>query len=292
MDVGWNTDEALETLKEGLSSIGTDLRSIESIVVTHIHPDHYGLAGRVREISGAKVALHHLDAALTKSRYLDPRDLLLEMRSFLLDAGAPKEQVEELQTASLPALDRRSFVEPDIEIQHEEIAPIPGRSLKVIWTPGHSPGHICLYEGRSKRLFSGDHILPRITANISYHPQSGDNPLRDYLESLEKINNYDIEEVEPAHEYQFKEVAMRIKEIQHHHIERLVEIKTVLKSPPPKTAWDVAQELTWSRPFNSYPPFMKRMAVGETVAHLKYLISSKEVIAHNDNPVTYSPLEL
>ena len=236
LDVGWNTDVALEALENGLSSIGADLRSIESIVVTHIHPDHYGLAGRVREISGAKVALHHRDAVLTKSRYLDPSDLLLEMRSFLLDAGAPKDQVDELQTASLPALDRKSFVEPDIELEHDEIAPVPGRLLRVIWTPGHSPGHICLYEERFKRLFSGDHILPRITANISYHPQSGDNPLRDYLESLERVKAYEIEQVEPAHEYRFKGVSMRIKEIQQHHMERLAEVKTILKSPLPKTA--------------------------------------------------------
>ena len=292
LDVGWNTDEALDALENGLHSIGADIRSIESIVVTHIHPDHYGLAGRVRELSGATVALHPLDAMLTRSRYLDPADLLLEMRTFLMEAGAPNAQVEELQNASLPALDRRSFVEPDIEIHDNEIAPISGRSLKVLWTPGHSPGHICLYEERFKRLFSGDHILPHITANISYHPQSGENPLKDYLASLEKINGYDIEQVEPAHEYHFDHLRTRIREIQQHHVDRLREVKKALESQEAKTAWEVAQELTWSRPFNSYPPFMKRMAVGETISHLKYLVSFNEVYASTKGPVRYSTVSL
>ncbi|SHE75535.1 Glyoxylase, beta-lactamase superfamily II [Ferrithrix thermotolerans DSM 19514] len=288
LDVGWNTDEAFATLKQGLETLGASIEAIEAIVVTHIHPDHYGLAGRVREVSGAKVALHPMDAKLTRSRYLDPKELLEQMREFLIDAGAPKDSLEELQNASLPALDRRSFVEPDVDLVDGELAPIPGRKLKVIWTPGHSPGHVCLYEERFRRLYSGDHILPHITANISFHPQSGENPLQEYLSSLEKVRSLDVENVEPAHEYPFTNMNGRIKEIEDHHLERLREIRKSLRTNGAQSAWEVAQSLTWSKPFSTYAAFMKRMAVGETISHLIYLHSKQEVVASGRHPTIYS----
>src|SRR5262245_5691724 len=62
VDTGWNTDDAFNALSTGLTSLGTSINDVQGVLVTHIHPDHYGLAGRVREASGAWIALHPADA--------------------------------------------------------------------------------------------------------------------------------------------------------------------------------------------------------------------------------------
>src|SRR5438094_7757090 len=96
VDTGWNTDAAWEALSDGLTQVGTDVKSVQGVLVTHIHPDHYGLAGRVREASGAWVALHPADAALIHDRYEEPTDLLTRVATMLRRVGAPEEEVNSL----------------------------------------------------------------------------------------------------------------------------------------------------------------------------------------------------
>src|SRR5918912_940015 len=93
VDAGWNTDDAYETLCAGLRQAGTDLAEVRGVLVTHIHPDHYGLAGRVREASGAWVSLHRADAALVHDRYEEPNDLLGRVGSMLRRMGAPEDEL-------------------------------------------------------------------------------------------------------------------------------------------------------------------------------------------------------
>ena len=73
VDAGWNTDVAFDALSAGLNEAGFDMADVQGVMVTHIHPDHYGLAGRIRDTSGAWIALHPADAALIHDRYEEPR---------------------------------------------------------------------------------------------------------------------------------------------------------------------------------------------------------------------------
>src|SRR5271154_3984846 len=75
VDAGWNTDDSYHTLVAGLAQAGFDIADVQGVLVTHIHPDHYGLAGRVREASGAWIGLHPADAALIRLRYVEPASL-------------------------------------------------------------------------------------------------------------------------------------------------------------------------------------------------------------------------
>src|SRR5256714_7254835 len=93
VDAGWNTDDSFETLRAGLEGIGTRIEDVQGVMVTHIHPDHYGLAGRVREASGAWVALHPADAELIHDRYEEPDDLLDRVGAMLRRAGGPAGRV-------------------------------------------------------------------------------------------------------------------------------------------------------------------------------------------------------
>jgi glyoxylase-like metal-dependent hydrolase (beta-lactamase superfamily II) len=117
---------------------------------------------------------------------------------------------------------------------------------------------------------SGDHVLPRITSNISVHSQQFPNPLGDFLDSLAKIGAFSPDEVLPAHEYRFKNLGVRIEHLVAHHEERLIEILQLLLTRG-TTAWDLTRRLTWSRPFDQIQDFMQRAANGETLAHLVLL---------------------
>ncbi len=267
VDAGWNTEEAWTALSDGLSTAGGSISDVRAVMVTHIHPDHYGLAGRVREASGAWIGLHPADAVMLESRYGDTDELVANMFHLLADAGVPEDRLPDLALASMALKSMVSMAPPDVLFEDGTDIELPGWSLRTIWTPGHSPGHVCFYSEDRKLLISGDHVLPRITPNISVHAQQFSNPLGDFLESLLKVQNLGAEEVLPGHEYRFSDLRGRLEEIITHHADRLSEIEQVLTEHPGSTAWEITLKLHWSRPWDQIQSFMQRQANGETLAH-------------------------
>ncbi len=267
VDAGWNTDEAWKSLNDGLAVAGGSISDVRAVMVTHIHPDHYGLAGRVREASGAWIGLHPADAVMLEARYGDTDDLVAGMLRLLDDSGVPQDKLPDLALASMAVKSMVTMAEPDVFFEDGREIELPGWSLRSIWTPGHSPGHVCFYSERERLLISGDHVLPRITPNISVHSQQVPNPLGDYLESLAKLTDLETDEVLPAHEYRFSDLRSRLDEIAAHHDARLGEIEQVITDNPGSTAWDITLQLHWSRPWDEIQSFMQRQANGETLAH-------------------------
>lgn len=270
VDAGWDTDEAYDTLVAGLDRAGFAMADVQGVLVTHIHPDHYGLAGRVREASGAWIGLHPADAALIHFRYMEPDALIEGMGTQLTLLGVPDDERTQLESASMPVRPFVWAVEPDILIEDGDKPEVPGWDVHAIWTPGHSPGHLCFWEAGHRLMLSGDHVLPRITPNVSLHPQSGENPLGQFLDSLDKVGAYDAEEVLPAHEHRFVNLSGRVAQLKAHHEERLVEALDVIRSGT-DTAWEIAGKMSWSRPWNRIEGFMRRAAVTEIFAHLRLL---------------------
>ena len=119
-------------------------------------------------------------------------------------------------------------------------------------------------------MLSGDHVLPRITPNISLHPQSGDDPLGDFLQSLERVGSFDADEVLPAHEHRFVGLDARVAELVRHHERRFAEVVAAFRDGV-TTAWDIAARMGWSRPWSRIEGFMRRAAVAEAMAHLRTL---------------------
>jgi glyoxylase-like metal-dependent hydrolase (beta-lactamase superfamily II) len=270
VDAGWNTDDAFETLAAGLTELGATIGDVRGVMVTHIHPDHYGLAGRVRETSGAWVALHPADAALIPDRYMQPEELLTRMEEAMKRYGAPPDEIESLSHASMPVLAFVSTVKPDVLLEDGDKPEVPGWDLQAIWTPGHSPGHLCFWEPRHRLMLTGDHVLPRITPNISFHPQSGDDPLGSFLASLEKLQPYDSQEVLPAHEHRFVGLRSRLAELLEHHEHRFAEVLDSIRAGD-DTPWEVATRMEWSRSWDRISGFMRRAAVSEAMAHVRAL---------------------
>jgi len=281
VDTGWNTEEAFESLKRQLANFHVNLKEIRQIVVTHAHPDHYGLAERLKRRCNAEVYLHELERNVIKSRYINMDGLLQQIEHWLQVNGTPPNELTELQTASLPMRRFVSPVLPDVTLHGGEIITTGYFSFKVLWTPGHASGHICLYEPTKKILLSGDLILPTITPHVGLHPQSSNNPLGDYLNSLNALKQLDVKLVLPGHEQPFTTFRPRVEEIIQHHKQRNAQILNTLNSES-KTAYQIATGITWMHDvngvgWNKLGPWDKRMAVLETLSHLEAMRASKEV---------------
>jgi glyoxylase-like metal-dependent hydrolase (beta-lactamase superfamily II) len=167
VDAGWDTPQAWAALTEGLRVGGFAVTDVRAVLITHIHPDHYGLAGRVRAESGGWIALHRLEAETLPGRYGQVEAMIGRVAAWLRRCGAPEVEVDGLAGSSR---ELRTFVrmaEPDRLIEDSEVVPLPGWQLRAVWTPGHTPGHLCFHEERTGVLLSGDHVLPRISPNVS-----------------------------------------------------------------------------------------------------------------------------
>jgi glyoxylase-like metal-dependent hydrolase (beta-lactamase superfamily II) len=143
VDAGWNTDDAYAALEAGLRFAGYEMGDVRGVMVTHIHPDHYGLAGRIRAASGAWISLHPADPRLIQDRYIEPTDLLERMGQMLRRMGAPEAGFATLQSVPMPVRALVDPVLPDILLEDGERPEVPGWDLSAIWTPGHTPGHLC-----------------------------------------------------------------------------------------------------------------------------------------------------
>jgi glyoxylase-like metal-dependent hydrolase (beta-lactamase superfamily II) len=289
VDAGWDTDDAWGALEAGLGTLGADMDDVRGVVVTHIHPDHYGLAGRVREASGAWVGLHPADAGLLQERYVDVDGLIASMGRLLELSGVPVATLPDLTEASMQIRAFVSMARPDVSLDDGQLIDFPGWDLRTIWTPGHSPGHVCLYSDERRLLLSGDHVLPRITPNISFHSQQVPNPLGDYLDSLARMQHLDADEVLPGHEYRFGDLGSRLAEIERHHAARLLEIEASLVTSPGSTAWQLTTSLEWSRRWEEVPAYMRRAANGETLAHLVLLERRGRVRREPGTPARFYP---
>jgi glyoxylase-like metal-dependent hydrolase (beta-lactamase superfamily II) len=274
VDAGFNVDSTFSTLHNYLVKHDLSFSDINQIVVTHAHPDHFGMAGRIKKLSGAKLAMHHLESELVLPRYVHMEDLLEQTSRMLEDNGVPRAELVKLRDASLKIVPLVVPTPPDISLRDGEIIKTGEFTFRVIWTPGHSSGHICLYEPDKKVLLSGDHILPQITPNVSVHPQSIENPLGRYLAALKEIRRLDIMHTLPGHNEPFDDPTARIDAIIEHHVQRNLEILYALQEGPRNT-YQIARELTWgtgSR-YQDLPEFHQRMAVFETLAHLEMMTS-------------------
>src|SRR3954454_3147100 len=280
IDTGWGSDESWAALSAGLSSIGGDGADVRGVLVTHLHFDHLGLAERLRQASGAWVAMHPADAAIVGSPALrDPATFVAAEIEFLVSLGAAREEAVSNvgPTEDLGHFSRMAV--PDRLLEDGAHADFPGWRLRAVHTPGHTPGHLCFAEERTGLLFSGDHVLPRISPNISSTHNGTADPLRDYLNSLASVGAEEPTEVLPAHEWRFRGLRSRTDELAAHHEHRLAELLEAIRSHPGSTPWQLAAHLTWSRPWDQYERRMRIFAVTETDAHLRLLASRKLVVS-------------
>ncbi|MBO0693436.1 MAG: MBL fold metallo-hydrolase, partial [Acidimicrobiaceae bacterium] len=232
IDTGWESDSGWDALIGGLGAIGGSIADVRGVLVTHMHFDHIGLAGRVREGSGAWIALHAADRdVLAHPEFRVPERASGRRAAWLRYLGAPEEEIATVIRQS--GFERMSRIAlPDRLLDDGERADVPGWSLLAVHTPGHTPGHLCFADEERRLFFAGDHILPRITPNISAGPLGGRDPLGQFLMSLRAVRARVTDEVLPAHEWRFRGLAERVDQLLAHHAGRLQETLNAVRMHP------------------------------------------------------------
>jgi glyoxylase-like metal-dependent hydrolase (beta-lactamase superfamily II) len=281
VDPGWDTDAGRDAVSAGLRAAGAGLGDVAGVVVTHIHPDHHGLSGWLRDTSGAWIAMHPAERDSLPGRSWGVAGAAANDRDWLRSQGVPDDEIAAIvldpdQMGSLLAM-----AEPDRLLHDGERLSIPGRSVRAVWTPGHTPGHLCLHDAEAGVLLTGDHLLPRISPNIGIHRPDDHDPLTAYLESLERVAGYADSEALPAHEYRFRRLDARARTLVDHHRQRCDEIGETLERLGEGSAWQIATQLTWSRGWTALQGLLRRMALAETLAHLHHL-RALGALTHDD----------
>lgn len=281
IDTGVGGKDSETALNRQLSDVGSSLSKIQKIVLTHLHRDHSGLVNQIKEKSKAIVYAYNSGKKYSVVEPYDKNELFL--KEYIRFGGA-----SHIIPKLLSWIPNEPFQRLEIQCKLEDGDYLDsGKRFKIIWTPGHSFEHMCIHDRDLKVLFSGDHVLPRITPHLSLHFNEKLNPLKDYLESLEKIRSLDVKLVLPAHEFQFRNLEERVKEIERHHSSRLEEIKNAVRGGN-RTVYQIASKISWiSRPWLFMPFWVKHMASCETYAHLVYLKTLGEVSESLKNEILY-----
>lgn len=276
IDTGFNMVECMDALSAGLKELGVDMGQA-TLFLTHLHSDHVGLAAHIIQ-PGTRVLMGELDYGYMRG--FDKQNSWSRLEELFCREGLPREEIE-LQRRVNPArayAPERSF---DAEtVTDGFIFQIGSYHLRCVWTPGHTPGHMCLYLEEEKILFSGDHILFDITPNITMWPGIRDS-LGNYLESLKRVSALEIRAALPAHRHSGQDAYARIRDIQEHHDRRLNQILDILREEPGLDACGIGSRMTWSmrgKNWSEFPIQQKWFAIGETISHLDYLLCRKQLV--------------
>lgn len=291
IDTGLDTPESYAVLTGELKKYGFDIKDINHIVITHVHPDHFGLAGKLKQLTGAKIAFSDIEAATLDSYYSDANLIMKKMGDFLRTNGLPEGMITDLSNTEMPFREFVTPVLPDVKLKDGKKITIEPFEFKVILTPGHSAGHVCLYEHNRKLLFSGDHILLEITPHIGFSSQASFDPLGDYLKSLKSMLKLEVRLAFPGHGPTFSGMRQRIEDLLRHHEHRNMEVIDAVQDDL-KTPYQIAQEITWfdsneKGSFKYMEDFNQRLAMMETVAHLRNLFKKNKVTRVVNNGIDY-----
>ncbi len=271
VDAGMGMPEARVAFAAGLQRAGVQIDRLRTIVLSHDHPDHVGLSGELHERSEATVYMHPIDADGMNFMWRNVHaERFATVSAFFRQHGMPGGEPWFSQAGPNQFKDiiRVPPHEAITLVEDGQTIDLVGEQYRVIWTPGHSDGHICLFRERDGVFLAADHVLPRITPNIGlYSEYDRANPLGDYLHSLRKVSTLPASIVLPGHGEPFHDLAGRVAEIIEHHGQREEQILTLLDSRP-QHAYQLAVQLFGQRLKSNEA---RRMAVAETLSHLEYM---------------------
>ena len=277
IDTGWNHEECLRVMQGSLKKLGMDVGKTD-FFITHSHSDHLGLVSKLAPDT-ATIYFSQIDANRVKAGF-HWDDLI----HFARLSGFPE---DELQNAlhSHPGLKYGPKKDLAFHLLKEgDVIRVGDNMFQCIETPGHTKGHMCLFEPKKKIFVSGDHLLNDITPNIQLWSDDW-NPLKEYLASLDKVYEFNIELVLTGHRSTIGNAKRRINELRSHHQKRLDEILTILKKGR-QNAYQIGSQMHWDLRYDSwdlFPVSQKWFATGEAISHLKYLEEQKTVRKEIDN---------
>lgn len=296
-DAGYGTPDATEAMTAQLAALGRTPADVRRLIVSHFHPDHIGMAGWLQEQNAdLELVMHGADAAIYSGMDRGHDAWESTMRAWGIRHGFSPDDLDqaneerrqrhkreraeanEQEHDTAKVTEQRQWemqrVQPSRLVEDGEEISFDGWTLVSQWTPGHTPGHLCITIPDERLTFTGDHVLSRITPNVSYHPEdeeSGRNPLEEFLASLQKTADLDTRLALPAHEELIEDLPARCRFIIEHHHERADEVIEGITAAggTSATAFEIASRVTWNRPWETFSVWKQRSAIGETLAHLR-----------------------
>jgi glyoxylase-like metal-dependent hydrolase (beta-lactamase superfamily II) len=271
IDTGFNSPICYEAMTEGLKKLNVDM-NLTDIFLTHLHSDHTGLCTRIAS-DNSKIYLSSIDAKYISTFYGEKYKNFLRNRFHSLGFSISEFEQNIIDNHAI------KFAPPEnakySEFEDACTFDLGNRVLKAVHTPGHTIGHMCLYDETDEILFSGDHVIFNISPNITAW-DGVDDALGLYLESLKKTAKLKVKTTLSAHRDPIGSLSDRISELLSHHKKRLEEAYSIILNNKEMTAYDAASKMTWSiraKDWNDFPITQKWFAVGEGKSHLDHLVA-------------------
>ena len=269
IDTGLNTAAARAQWTTALNSLNIAPDEIEKIVLTHMHPDHFGMAGWWQRQATAPMPLFLPEREQGQMRVFYRRQNTPLYHQWMLDCGMDEESVDNIENALHSTRDstqphplEQSFLRADTTVR------LGAREFQTIHAPGHSDGQMIFYDAADQLMLCGDHVLMRITPNIGSWPHTEPDPLGRFLSSLNELAALDVRLALPGHKWLITDWRGRIEELITHHEQRLEHTQAAIKSGA-RTVLEVAAQLF---DLERLTPHEWRFALAETLAHLNYLL--------------------
>jgi len=229
-------------LSAALVAAGSRLERVARLVVTHAHIDHFGIAGEVVRRSGGELWMHEA-TALDRAKYDDPDEAVDRRTLMLADHGLLGRELTETSEGLydwLPVMP--SVGVPDRQLVGGERLVAGDRTWEVVHTPGHSPGHVCLFSAADRVLCSGDHLLQVVSPPVTFERGFERDPMGSYLQSLERVAALAPELVLPGHGPPFRDGARRAAAVARGKRRRLDQVRDMVVQRP-QTVTEITETL-------------------------------------------------
>ncbi|QJD81745.1 MBL fold metallo-hydrolase [Cohnella herbarum] len=284
IDPGLHTEQLEVFWIAILSERDIGWEDIQSIVVTHHHPDHYGLAGWFQRKTGASVRMSRVALNNAIRLWGENETFSGELTEAFLGHGLAEELKDDMRDHMGGFRDKVSpqAFDPLIIAPGERIV-MGGTEWEIYGGEGHAPGHLIFYDPVGRTLLCGDQVLPDISPNIGWMPGGDPDPLDSFLKGLQALRRLDVRMVYPGHRDPFPQFRQRIEELLEHHERRLKKMLELIGDEE-RSAFEVCELLFGARLRSNTHNL--RFALAETIAHLvrlenRGLLVRSEIAADN-----------
>jgi glyoxylase-like metal-dependent hydrolase (beta-lactamase superfamily II) len=264
IDAGYEHASCWDSFCDSLATLGHGLASIRLVLLTHNHPDHVGFADRVREASGARVAMGRADDF---SHQADERGgFLTQLRNALDLTGAPAEVTATMYAEALKVAHHAESLELDLVLTEDTDLTLGDVTIRAVHAPGHTYGHTVYVDSRGL-VFTGDTMMAEGPTQLAIPSLPTDNPAADLLATLDRIPGLGAEIACPAHQFAYRDVAARAEELKGFHQAEVDAVRLLLDQH--STAWEIAPHLTWAKPWDELGTGTRRFALIHTLALMR-----------------------
>lgn len=290
VDTGFNNPENIKNMEDLIESLDLDLKNT-SIFLTHLHSDHVGLAKYLEDRGIKEIFLSEVDGNIVENGF--------ELEDFQWQDIIHNAKLQGLESEHLDIHDHPGFKNrPMVYFNYTKVNPgdilkLGNFNFEIIDEAGHTPGMVGLFDREKKILFCGDHILGKITPNITWWGERYGNSLKIYLDNLENIKKLDVKYLFSAHRFLIDDVNERVDVLKKHHKNRLEDTLSILRKLERSDTTEITKRMNWdirAKDWDDFPSSQKWFAVGEASAHLKYLLEENIVKEELTNGVYYYTL--